>query len=397
QRTGDVMTGPLLIENTLSVRRTLFVEGDAQVGLLRGRLEPQIVGTEQLQDRSVTIEKLAFDFDPGPAGIFLLSASQRPPDGCRYSGSSVVIFYPQSLRGEHHDSQPEGGRACAVSIGDHIYALFESGAFWRFDFGTNRWHEHDWLHPRRRNCAIAASDGKVYVLGGGGEKGNTGRSAEYDPSSDRWTARATMPTPRCGLAAVVLDGRIHALGGEKPSWFGRRTTAIHEIYKPEIDEWETRPPMIRRRSRAGAVVHRGRIRVVGGESKSFLGLLGRLAIGECEEFDSSLGTWSLNEPLPFPRSQLGLAEFGGKLYAVGGELPSTFGFRREILNTVQRHSFEFDVWANADHLPMPLSSFSAVTVSNGLYAIGGHRPGKRSAPVLMQIASIYYIHQKLTD
>ena len=62
----------------------------------------------------------------------------------------------------------------------------------------------------------------------GGRRYNAARDAYetlditivYDPATDAWTRRASMPSPRSGIAAtrVVLDGqpRLQVVGGVPP-------------------------------------------------------------------------------------------------------------------------------------------------------------------------------------
>ena len=68
--------------------------------------------------------------------------------------------------------------------------------------------------------------------------GYTGGRVRWEPVSDvwewnetrgAWESRAPMPTPRGALAAAVLGGRIHAVGGI--GWRGRNTP-VREAYDP---------------------------------------------------------------------------------------------------------------------------------------------------------------------
>jgi hypothetical protein len=75
--------------------------------------------------------------------------------------------------------------------------------------------------------------GKLYVIGGFVEGWTpTDEVQEYDPAIGRWRALPALPTPRGALAAAVLDGRIHAIGGI--GWPGRNTPA-HEVYDPAAE------------------------------------------------------------------------------------------------------------------------------------------------------------------
>ena len=59
----------------------------------------------------------------------------------------------------------------------------------------------------------SAPNGKIYAVSGA----NTGTYPfvdEYDPASDSWTIRSSIPTPRYyfGLAAAG-NGKLYAIGG----------------------------------------------------------------------------------------------------------------------------------------------------------------------------------------
>jgi len=82
----------------------------------------------------------------------------------------------------------------------------------------------------------------------------------YDPANDRWTKRSAMPSRRGGLAAAVLDGAIHVIGGEtRGSVF-----ANHEVYDPATDRWTTAPPLPVARHGLAAAVVGGKLYVIGG-------------------------------------------------------------------------------------------------------------------------------------
>ena len=83
--------------------------------------------------------------------------------------------------------------------------------------------------------AAVGLDAKVLVFGG--FRGTISWTPlanvfEYDPATDRWRERAPMPTARGGLAAAVVGGEVHVVGGEA----GARL-ATHEVYDPRADRW----------------------------------------------------------------------------------------------------------------------------------------------------------------
>src|SRR5262245_6651400 len=87
-----------------------------------------------------------------------------------------------------------------------------TGRFWRAGVRSrNEYMDDAGEHtpPRLGLAAVTGRDGHIYAIGG-----NDVATVEgYDPASDTWTTRASMPTARGGLAAVAgPDGRIYAIG-----------------------------------------------------------------------------------------------------------------------------------------------------------------------------------------
>src|SRR4029077_5339702 len=94
------------------------------------------------------------------------------------------------------------------------------GTVEEYDPATNTWRTRSSM-PTPRNHAIAgAVNGKIYVIGGGvgGAVITAGSSnidvvEEYDPATDAWgSARARMPSARSAMASGVYAGRIYVTG-----------------------------------------------------------------------------------------------------------------------------------------------------------------------------------------
>src|SRR6185295_10515542 len=82
----------------------------------------------------------------------------------------------------------------------------------------------------------------------------------YDPTTDRWTRVADMPTARSGITAGVIRETIYVVGGEAPEG----TFRVNEAYRPEVDQWQVVAPMPTSRHGLGSAVVAERFYVIGG-------------------------------------------------------------------------------------------------------------------------------------
>ena len=116
-------------------------------------------------------------------------------------------------------------------IGGKFYVMAGSpythdARFVVYDPVTNQWTTRTPLGLSRPGAASAVLDGKLYVMGGSryNAKTETWETLDitivYDPATDAWTRRASLPGPRTDLTAsrVYLNGqpRIELVGGIAP-------------------------------------------------------------------------------------------------------------------------------------------------------------------------------------
>lgn len=58
--------------------------------------------------------------------------------------------------------------------------------------------------------------GKIYVIGGTYE-GYHNTNQEYDPSTNTWAVKTSMPTPRSNFGIAVYQNKIYCIGGSPGS------------------------------------------------------------------------------------------------------------------------------------------------------------------------------------
>jgi N-acetylneuraminic acid mutarotase len=221
----------------------------------------------------------------------------------------------------------------------------------------------------REYAASVAYGGKVYVMGGqlphtGVTPGPATNVMEiYDPATNTWTAGPSMPTARMGLVAAVANNKIYAIGGQTDS-FSTSAVATVEEFNPATNAWIARFPMsVPRYFAGGATLPTAlgdRIVVAGGESLTNV-------LATVEEYNPVANSWVGRNPLPVPRSQLAMAESGGRLYAVGGYA----GLTTQWVATVEEFDPGTSQWTARANMLTARSQIALVTVNGKLLAAGG--------------------------
>lgn len=202
-----------------------------------------------------------------------------------------------------------------MTDGEAVYALGGTGpagepvrAVERFD--GERWTEETTLPGEGLNAPAAAlHDGRIYVTGGfvGTTNVPTAGVLVYDLAMWAWSEAAPLPAARGGHAAVVLDGKIHVLGGGNEV----STLALHSVYDPAADRWTAAAPLRQAKGSPAAVVLDGRIWAIGGRS-------GPDDYGDVDVYDPAADSWSA-DPAIAPRGTHGAAVLGETIYVFGGE------------------------------------------------------------------------------
>lgn len=272
------------------------------------------------------------------------------------------------------------------------------GMVFEYDPAGDRWTRKRDMPVFLHHVALATMNGKIYVFGGFRlpEKGapawepvNT--AWEYDPAADTWRALAPSPVARGAHNAVVVDNRIHLIGGAglHP---GSKETALHparphralgthEVYDPATNSWSARAEMPTARNHGAAGVVDGRIYVIGGRIGSvFITTASNTDI--VEEYDPKTDSWGrLRSPMPTARSAVAWGVHGGRIYVIGGEVR-----QREYWGTftsVEAYDPRADAWTRLPGLPMPRHGLAADFIGNRLHVVSGQVQSGTNAPGLV--------------
>jgi N-acetylneuraminic acid mutarotase len=258
------------------------------------------------------------------------------------------------------------------SVAGFVGLVTEASSFAQaYDLATDSWSQIASLPEALHHPAAAALDDKFYVVGGffgGFAQREPAQSLwAYDPATDEWARRASLPTARGSLAAVDLDGLLYAIGGERrvPDGGPADYESVADVaaYDPRTDRWTVLPPLGHARNHLSVAAIGGRIYAVGGRDAS------GWVLPYLEEYDPATRTWRERAPLPTGRSGHATAALNGRLYVFGGE--GNPANPRGVFAEVEAYDPATDTWALVDTMPTPRHGFSAVAVGNRIYLPGG--------------------------
>jgi len=255
-----------------------------------------------------------------------------------------------------------------VSTGKILYALAgtgsdEQGAPAAPVLEVERFDGHDWtvetkLPGEGLNAPAAAIIGqRLFVLGGFNLLTNvpTEELLAYDLEKRTWSKLAPLPAPRGGHAAVVLEGRIHVLGGGNSV----STLADHDEYDPATDKWTRRAALPRSEGSPAAVAFEGQLWAIGGRS-------GLSDFGQVDLWDPKTDRWSPG-PAIEPRGTAGAIVYDGTLWVFGGESQKLGACLDEVL----RLDRPGNIWKVATHLPTARNYARAVLLGDEVCVVGG--------------------------
>ena len=252
----------------------------------------------------------------------------------------------------------------AVAVDDKLYALSTNfpaeGGVDEYDPATDRWRARTSMPIGMDHVGTAVFNGKVYVVGGFTTNRHVGVSNnvfEYDPASDKWRSLAPLPSPRGSVAAVVLDGKIHAFGGRKND---KDVVATHEVYDPTTNTWNAAPPLPKGRDHMAAVAVDGKIHVVGGrfgENEDQTGLH--------DIYDPKSNSWTSGPLMPTPRGGGSGTLFHGMIVYLGGEDD------KRAYSENEGFDIKANRWVTLAPMPAGRHGLGVAAIGSTLYVAGG--------------------------
>jgi len=266
----------------------------------------------------------------------------------------------------------ERGEMAIAAVNGKVYLIsgasrgVEANAFnQEYDPGTGTWRELALMPSVASHAGAAALNGKIYVVGGfvaNVHVGAVNRVFEYDPATDRWRPLAPLAAPRGAPGVVAVNGKIHAIGGRDPE---RRTVTTHEVYDPATNTWSMAAPLPLARDHLGIAVADGRIHVFGGRTNATVDNTTRHDV-----YDPATDRWSTAAPLITARSAGAVFSLAGRIVYAGGECRDQQA--SVTFSEVEAYDPRTDQWTALPALQPGRHAAAAVAVGEQAYLFGGN-------------------------
>jgi hypothetical protein len=267
---------------------------------------------------------------------------------------------------------PTGSMAAAR--GEHTATLLKNGkvlveggggaGFWGselYDPVTGTWSSAGSPGGGRfDDTATLLADGRVLIAGGYGtdsySSGPLTSARLYDPTTNSWSAAASMSTPRDRATATLLpNGKVLVAGGLDNELGPPLASA--EIYNPSTNTWSPTGSMAAGRYWADAtLLGNGKVLVAGGSHSS------------AELYDPSSGTWSSTGGMAVARGGYPAVLLkNGRFLAAGGDTTD--------YTSTEVYDPEAGSWTTAGNMVAARNYHAAALLSSGkVLVVGGWSP-----------------------
>jgi N-acetylneuraminic acid mutarotase len=277
------------------------------------RLEPEMPRTQ--------VEATAIGIGP-----ILYTAEGSPPGNLH----TVLAFDTRTKRWNEPTHIPVGldhGEAATYDgklylAGGYLDGEEPTTDFWQYDPKADRWTQLPSMHqPPRAAGAVAVIGHKLYVAGGAPQTFNVSSFPVYDTleiydfDTGKWSFGAPMKIGRHHISGAAVGGKMYVVGGRGDKDHSLR---VFERYDPATDEWQSLPDIPLGVASPRVVAAGGKIVVVGGEDQLNWEEGDGWVTPSAWAFDPKLNRWARLPDMRFERRGGGAAFAAGRIYAIGG-------------------------------------------------------------------------------
>lgn len=362
---GTVYAGPIQLSRSTVIQAVAFKEG---------RPDSAVVTRTFTLRAPTPVIGLAGGHHEGPQSVTIAA----PGMTVRYTLDGTT---PSPISGILYTGPVSVDKTCTLQAVAYGADLSPSRVATQ-DYIIYRWACRAPMPTPRQGLAVVELGGKIFAIGGtdGSDSNDTTDGSEgtgsaatayfntvevYNPATDTWTTGTPMPTGRAYLSAVVLNGKIYAMGGRTAS---SSISKIVEVYDPTTDTWTRQTDMLNATGLFTALAMNGVIHAVGGGSSAALNgseLLRR----DQQEYDPNVGSWMAGVSCPVSTTRnYGAAGVGNLLYLFGGDgdpSPDMSVNSTLIFDTVTQ------AWTGGAGVPYSIAQCAAAVVDGRIYVFGG--------------------------
>uniref|UniRef100_A0A3B3QKW3 Si:ch211-63p21.8 n=1 Tax=Paramormyrops kingsleyae TaxID=1676925 RepID=A0A3B3QKW3_9TELE len=219
---------------------------------------------------------------------------------------------------------------------------------------------------------LAVLGGQVYIAGGCDyyAKGDTLKSAYYDPVQNTWQRLADMHEFRSNFSLVVRGEKLYAMGGDKEI---NTNLATVECYCPDKNHWFAHP-LDQASSGYAATVWEGEIFISGGFNCKYQCLVSMFL------YHPERGTTYLSD-MSQDRAEHCMEKLTCRLYVAGG----VCNLRKFYTDQLFCESYDpmTDCWSSIPSLPIPHVGAASAVLEGKVYILGGYSQEDYSESALL--------------
>ncbi len=217
----------------------------------------------------------------------------------------------------------------------------------------------------RHESGLAQVGGKLYLLGGRGSR-NVDR---FDPENNTWESMEPMPIQMHHFQPVVIGSRIYIMGAFTCCFPDEEIINDIYVYNTVTESWtiDGAMPADRARGSAAAVLHQGKIFLIGGNTEGHSGG----AVAWLDEYDPATGEWRQLDDAPNARDHFMAAVIHGKIVASAGrqtDLPNVFA---NAVLTTDVYDISSSTWSTSTNIPSARAGALALAYGTEVIVAGG--------------------------
>jgi N-acetylneuraminic acid mutarotase len=290
------------------------------------------------------------------------------------TASSIIMVIPVSGASPNSwiakSSLPSFFRGL-VAFDEKIYG-FSRNATYEYNPALDTWLAKSLLPTMRSSFGTAVCQGRIYVIGGFERTDSHGKvycssaNQAYNPMTDSWENKASLPTAREQLEANVVDGKIYLMGGRTSGQFS--TVGVNEVYDPATDSWTTKASMPYPVVQYASAVVDDKIFVMGGQDE----YNDPMNLALVQIYNPATDTWSFGASMPKVVWQAAAGATSGilapkRIYLIGGIPEKSI----DGTNLNQVYDPENDSWTVGAPMPTARFNLQVAVLNDRLYAMSG--------------------------